>query len=54
MRQNDGLGSDNMTVIIIDFLQNNGGCNSGQPGAKKAGISAMDNSKKVIKRMGKF
>jgi len=28
MRQNDGLGSDNMTLIIVDFLQNNGGCNA--------------------------
>jgi hypothetical protein len=27
MRQNDGIGSDNMTVIIVDFLQNSGGCN---------------------------
>jgi len=27
MRQNDGLGSDNMSIIVIDFLQNNGGCN---------------------------
>ena len=27
MRQNDGIGSDNMTIIIVDFLQNSGGCN---------------------------
>jgi serine/threonine protein phosphatase PrpC len=27
MRNNDGIGSDNMTIIIIDFLQHNGGCN---------------------------
>ena len=27
MRQNDGIGSDNMTVIIVDFLQNSGGAN---------------------------
>jgi len=25
MRDNDGIGSDNMTVIIVDFLQNSGG-----------------------------
>lgn len=30
MRQNDGIGSDNMTMIIVDFLQNSGGCN-GKP-----------------------
>lgn len=28
MRQKDGIGSDNMTIMIIDFLQNSGGCNS--------------------------
>jgi len=28
MRQNEGIGSDNMTVIIVDFLANNGGCNA--------------------------
>lgn len=27
MRDNDGLGSDNMTIIIVDLLNNNGGCN---------------------------
>ena len=27
MRQNDGIGSDNMTIIIVDFLQHNGGAN---------------------------
>lgn len=27
MRQSEGLGSDNMTIIIIDFLQNSGGIN---------------------------
>ena len=27
MRDNDGLGSDNMTIIIVDLIQNNGGCN---------------------------
>lgn len=31
MSQNDGLGSDNMTVIIVDFLQNNGGANAPAP-----------------------
>lgn len=30
MRNNDGLGSDNMTIIIIDFLQNSGGANGKQ------------------------
>ena len=27
MRDNDGLGSDNMTIIIVDLLNHNGGCN---------------------------
>ena len=27
MRLNDGLGSDNMTIICVDLLQNNGGSN---------------------------
>lgn len=27
MRLNDGIGSDNMTIIIVDLLQNTGGCN---------------------------
>lgn len=35
MRNNDGLGSDNMTIIIIDFLQNSGGAN-GKQGVKKS------------------
>ena len=29
MRQNDGIGSDNMTIICVDFLLNSGGCNGG-------------------------
>jgi len=33
MRQNDGIGSDNMTVIIVDFLQNSGGSNGKKVGA---------------------
>lgn len=35
MRQNDGIGSDNMTIIIVDFLQNSGGSNS-----KKTAVGA--------------
>ena len=27
MRQNDGIGSDNMTIICVDLLQNSGGAN---------------------------
>ena len=27
MSQKQGVGSDNMTVIIVDFLQHNGGAN---------------------------
>lgn len=30
MTQNEGIGSDNMTIIIVDFLQNNGGANGKQ------------------------
>jgi hypothetical protein len=35
MREAEGLGSDNMTIICVDLLQNNGGCNG------KAASSAM-------------
>ena len=35
MLGNDGNGSDNMTVIIVDFLQHSGGHNAG----KKMGSS---------------
>jgi hypothetical protein len=28
MRQNEGIGSDNMTLMVVDFLQHNGGCNA--------------------------
>jgi protein phosphatase 2C family protein 2/3 len=35
MRQNDGIGSDNMTIIIVDFLLNSGGCNG------KASVTKM-------------
>ena len=31
----DGNGSDNMTIIIIDFLKHNGGCNSSKTIAGK-------------------
>ena len=31
MRQNDGIGSDNMTIIIVDFLQNSGGPTARRP-----------------------
>jgi len=27
MREAEGLGSDNMTILVVDLLQNNGGCN---------------------------
>ena len=30
MRQNEGLGSDNMTILIVDLLENNGGANGKQ------------------------
>mgnify|MGYP000982240688 CR=1 FL=1 len=30
----DGNGSDNMTIIIIDFLKHSGGCNGNKQGAK--------------------
>jgi len=44
MRQNDGIGSDNMTVIIVDFLQNSGGAN-----AKAANVStAKATSSKTV------
>jgi len=35
MLGNDGNGSDNMTVIIVDFLQHSGGHNGG----KSSGVS---------------
>ena len=38
MRSNDGLGSDNMTIIIVDFIQHNGGVN-GKPGATIAVVN---------------
>jgi|TARA_B110001450_G_C17488564_1_gene427312 serine/threonine protein phosphatase PrpC len=39
MLGNDGNGSDNMTVIIVDFLQHSGGHNGGKRvgGAEKSG-----------------
>jgi protein phosphatase 2C family protein 2/3 len=35
MRNNDGIGSDNMTIIILDFLQNSGGANLKISGTNK-------------------
>ena len=52
MRNNDGLGSDNMTVIIVDFLQNSGGAKGKATEAAK-GVQKMGSSQQVGKSKGK-
>ena len=42
MRDNDGLGSDNMTILIVDLLNNNGGSNG----------KATKQAKKVTNSLG--
>ena len=51
MLGNDGNGSDNMTVIIVDFLQHSGGHNGG----KKSGVSETKEAGKPskTKQMGR-
>jgi serine/threonine protein phosphatase PrpC len=51
MLGNDGNGSDNMTVIIVDFLQHSGGHN----GTKKSGVADKIGSKETgkTKQMGR-
>lgn len=51
MRQNDGIGSDNMTIIIVDFLTNSGGAN----GKNTLPVSKSKDSKGTSKTSsGKF
>ena len=51
MLGNDGNGSDNMTVIIVDFLQHSGG----HGGTKKSGVADKIGSKETgkTKQMGR-
>jgi len=45
MLGNDGNGSDNMTVIIVDFLQHSGGHN----GSRKVGAADNKGGKETVK-----
>lgn len=46
MREAEGLGSDNMTIICVDLLQNNGGCNGkAVSGAMQASMGAGGGSR---------
>ena len=45
MLGNDGNGSDNMTVIIVDFLQHSGGHN----GSRKVGAADNKCGKETVK-----
>ena len=45
MLGNDGNGSDNMTVIIVDFLQHSGGHN----GTRKVSVSENKGGKETVK-----
>lgn len=44
MRDNDGLGSDNMTLMIVDLLAHNGGCNGK--------VTAKESKTKVTNGLG--
>lgn len=53
MRDNDGLGSDNMTIIIVDFLQNSGGSNVSGLKSSAAGKPSGMSSKQASFKQGR-